>query len=64
MTDNPPVDYSAFLLRMWREGDGTPWRAALQEVDGGTLMRFRDLEGLFEYLRKRAETSSSDDEPL
>jgi len=63
MTDNPSRDYSAFLLRMWRDRDGASWRAALQEVDGGTLMRFRDLEGLFEYLRKRAETSSSNDRP-
>jgi hypothetical protein len=61
MTDNLLRDYSAFLLRMWRDRDGEAWRAALQEVDGGTLMRFRDLEALFEYLRERTATNFTKD---
>ena len=57
MTDNLFRDYSAFLLRIWRDRAGESWRAALEEVDGGTLMRFRDLETLFAYLRERTATN-------
>jgi hypothetical protein len=65
-TDRPtPGDYYAALLRIWREGEGSMWRASLQTVDGHEQIGFADVERLFAYVRRvltpPAEGTPADD---
>ena len=49
----PPSLYQAYLLRLWRDGPGAPWRASL-EPPGGTgrvPVRFGAVGALFAFLR-------------
>jgi hypothetical protein len=39
-----------FVLTLWRERDGGPWRAALRPADGGARLGFADLEQLVAFL--------------
>ena len=41
---------ATYLLSVWREGEGEPWRAALQPADGGPRAGFGDLEQLAAFL--------------
>lgn len=58
MSDREESEYRAFLLRLWRErGESRDrWRAAVEEVAGGSRQGFADLEGLYEYLRRLTTT--------
>jgi hypothetical protein len=47
----PPSDYLAYLLRLWRDGPGTPWRASLETPGGGAPVRFGTVAALFAFLR-------------
>ena len=47
----PPSDYLAYLLRLWRDGPGTPWRASLETPDGAAPVRFASAAALFAFLR-------------
>ncbi len=55
----PPDDQAAarhrrtFLLSLWREHEGGPWRATLQPGDGGARLGFADPEQLAAYLLRR-----------
>ena len=43
--------YRAFMLRLWRMvGDGSNWRAVLEDVHTGERRVFADLESLFAFL--------------
>lgn len=44
------AQYRAYLLRLWRERTGTPWRIMLKSVPAGEQHSFTDLESLFMYL--------------
>jgi hypothetical protein len=46
--------YSAYLLRLWREGSGesTRWRASLQDPHTGERVGFASLEDMFGFLRR------------
>ena len=46
-------DYSACLVRMWRDGVNSPWRASAQLVQSGDVLRFADLEALFAFLKEQ-----------
>lgn len=48
--------YNAWLLRLWREGEGA-WHASLQTIDGGAPAGFADLEQLFAFLLALTETA-------
>jgi hypothetical protein len=51
---NPPPPaslYQAYLLRLWRDGPGAPWRAALEPPDGAAPVRFATVAALFAFLR-------------
>ncbi len=52
-----PLSYSAYLVRMWQDTPGNPWRASAQSVQSGETMRFSSLQALFEYLG--AQTTGS-----
>ena len=57
-----PVDYYAGLLCLWREGEGSAWRASLQSVEGNERIGFADLELLFAHIR-RMLTAPDDGDP-
>jgi len=44
----------AYLLRLWRVGEGEEavWRASLQDVRGGERIGFPGLEEAFAYLQR------------
>jgi hypothetical protein len=48
-------DYQAYLLRIWREDNYSPWRASTQEVRGGEHRQFASLSELFDFLRSQTE---------
>ena len=45
-----PARYRSYLLRLWREDTGRPWRCQVQCVASGQVRRFDDQAGLFAFL--------------
>jgi hypothetical protein len=41
----------AYLLRLWQEGEGAPWRASLLVAETGARRAFGSLESLFAFLQ-------------
>jgi hypothetical protein len=48
--------YRSYLLRLWREAPGEPWRCQVHCVGSGQERRFPGLDRLFDFL----ETDLSD----
>lgn len=46
--------YHSFLLRLWQEDPADPWRASLQNVQTGTVVRFTNLNALVVFLQEQA----------
>jgi hypothetical protein len=42
--------YRSYLLRLWREAPGAPWRCQVQSVGTGLERRFAGLAEAFEFL--------------
>ena len=51
-----PVEYFSYLLRMWRTGEHSAWRASLEDPRTGERMGFGSLEALLSYLVKISQT--------
>ena len=49
-----PERYRSYLLRMWHESPGAPWRVQVHCVQDGSERRFAGLAGLFEFLAEEA----------
>jgi hypothetical protein len=45
-----PDRYRSYLLRLWREAPGSPWRCQVSCVGTGREHRFATLAELFEFL--------------
>lgn len=60
MTGPPRDHYHSYLLRLWRDGDGAPWRAMVQETLTGQRTSFDGLAALVAFLA--AETGEPPDE--
>ena len=45
--------YSAYLLRIWQDGERSPRRASLKEIRSGHQRYFNDLESLFLFLHQQ-----------
>jgi hypothetical protein len=45
-----PERYRSYLVRLWREVPGAPWRCQVQCVGTGRERRFAGLAELFEFL--------------
>ena len=43
-------DYLAYLLRWWRDGDGAPWRASLENTSTGEARPFAEIRTLTAYI--------------
>jgi len=39
-----------YLLRLWCEATGTPWRLSLRPANGGAVIGFADLDDLVVFL--------------
>jgi hypothetical protein len=56
MTDLKPEERAdgrhsqVYLLRLWREAAGTPWRLSLRQASGGEAIGFADLDDLVIFL--------------
>ena len=50
-------DYNAYLLRIWREEEGLPWRATLQNPHTGEQEGFASVEQLIAFIRHKTEAS-------
>ena len=48
-----PEDYQAYLLRLWREDETSPWRASLQEARAGQLLNFASVAQLIAYIEQK-----------
>lgn len=46
-------DYFACLLRIWREGEDSPWRASLQDPHTGELTHFASPQQAFVFIEKQ-----------
>jgi hypothetical protein len=46
--------YQAYLLRLWRGDEGSPWRASLVPVGAEQQIHFSALEDLLGFLREQA----------
>ncbi|MEJ5224737.1 MAG: hypothetical protein WHV44_09810 [Anaerolineales bacterium] len=42
--------YKAYLLRLWREGNDSAWRATLEDAHSDTQRGFASLQALFDFL--------------
>jgi len=47
---NDPDRYRSYLLRLWREAPGAPWRCQVQCVGTDRERRFAGLAEMFEFL--------------
>ena len=56
MTDMKPEQNAegrrsqVYLLRLWREATGAPWRLSLREASDGEAIGFADLDDLVVFL--------------
>ena len=51
-----PSRYQAYLLRLWRDGPGTPWRGSLEVPGAAAALRFGTVGALFAFLRDQLPT--------
>jgi hypothetical protein len=51
--------YHAYLLRIWREEVGMPWRATLQNPHTGEQEGFASVDQLIEFIRHKTEEGDS-----
>lgn len=47
------LNYQAYLFRLWRESEQSPWRASLTHVASGECRRFADPAAAWAYLQTR-----------
>jgi len=57
-----PGRYRSYLIRLWREGPGGPWRSQVHCVGTGQERRFADLAGLFGFLESELGGAPASDE--
>ena len=53
-----PERYRSYMVRLWREAPGVPWRCQVQCVGTGLERRFAGLAEMFEFLAADAAGES------
>jgi hypothetical protein len=48
-----PANYRAYLVRLWRDQDGAPWRVTLRPVLGTEQLQFADVASLCDFLNRQ-----------
>jgi hypothetical protein len=51
--------YHAYLVRVWRDDETTPWRASIEDAHTGESRGFASLEALFAFMRSQAAAVDS-----
>lgn len=51
-------DYYAYLLRFWRKDGRDAWYATLQNPHSGELLKFANLEQLWEFIQQQTQPIS------
>lgn len=54
--------YQAYVLRLWKDGAGMPWRASLEVVRSGTRHNFADVDRLIDFLQTATVTPDEEGE--
>lgn len=54
------TNYFSFLLRAWRDHEGSPWRFSLEGTHAGESLRFTELQGLVAFLEDQVGAAASD----
>ena len=49
--------YHSFLIRMWKDGAESLWRASAQSIPSGEVVRFGSLAELIAYLETKTDES-------
>jgi hypothetical protein len=52
--------YLSYLVRLWQETPGAPWRASTQNVTTDEHQGFANLESLFAFLRSQIEQATQE----
>jgi hypothetical protein len=52
--DNTSRRYQAFLLRIWREDEQTPWRIQIENPHTREIIGFQNIEKLVSFLNEQA----------
>jgi len=58
-----PQDYVAYLVRLWKVGNGdeTTWRVSVENPHTGERHGLASLEALFDFLREKVKDRSAED---
>jgi hypothetical protein len=60
--EEQPVAYFSYLLRMWRTGEKSAWRASLEDPQTGERLGFGSLEALWEFLQQQLHKFKTDNQ--
>jgi hypothetical protein len=52
-----------YLLRLWREAAGAPWRLSLREASDGEAIGFADLDDLMVFLLRLTDDAKREPPP-
>jgi hypothetical protein len=63
MTTDKPKDYHAYLLRLWRDGEDSPWRATLQDPHTDHTYGFSTMQQLYQFLKAQTQSKTENVEP-
>jgi hypothetical protein len=55
--DSDPT-YRAFLVRLWRDSEQSPWRASITHVVTGEVHKFADPQLVWAHIRRQLEASN------
>jgi len=50
--------HQSYLLRLWRSGADSGWRASLQSVQSGERHMFADLDSLLAFLVEQSQAAA------
>jgi poly(3-hydroxybutyrate) depolymerase len=64
MTTDKPKDYHAYLLRVWRDDEVSPWRATLQDPHTGHTYGFSTMQQLYHFLEAETESKRKKVKPM
>lgn len=64
MEEHPPIDYQAYLLRLWRASGETAWRVSLEDPHTRQTYHFPSLKRAVAFVEQRLDhNSAGPDEP-
>jgi hypothetical protein len=52
--------YQSYLVRLWKEGAESDWRASIQDIASGECKYFSQLGELFLFMEQNPETALLD----